>query len=180
MRYPAWLECSFWDPRGTLQKLVTHMRHLLLNCLLVRATAMSPQTIQSLTTPLDFPPELVDKILLLKILHTLVTRYKEIKIKVSWKTLPCWLTFIGCEVLYRLLGRKDISCLTQLWTLQSITPRCAYCYKSGLNAVRIMHHRFEPCSQEGNHTCYCKPCQKNSWLGRSQSISFNLAKLSWH
>ena len=55
---------------------------------------MSPNTIQALSTPLDFPSELVDKTLLLKIPHTLVTRYKEIKMEVRWKIPLCWLTFM--------------------------------------------------------------------------------------
>jgi hypothetical protein len=56
---------------------------------------MSPKTIQALTTPLDFPSEHIDKTLLLKILHTLFTRYKEMKMEMRWKIPPSWLTFIG-------------------------------------------------------------------------------------
>lgn len=43
----------------------------------------APKTIQTQNIPFGYPPELVDKILLLKILHRIGSRYRIIKLNLS-------------------------------------------------------------------------------------------------
>lgn len=65
-----------------------------------------PQVIQVNATALGFPLELDGTILLLKIPHTLIKGYKEIKMIVNRKLLPCWLAFIVLEGSMQAAERK--------------------------------------------------------------------------
>lgn len=56
-----------------------------------------PHVIQVNATTLGYPLELDGKTLLLKIPHTLVKRYREIKRILNRKFLPYWLAFILLE-----------------------------------------------------------------------------------
>lgn len=44
-----------------------------------------PKTMQAISTVIGYPPELVDKSLLVKTLHTLVTGHREIKLELGWR-----------------------------------------------------------------------------------------------
>lgn len=61
---------------------VPGMGHLLKNCWL--GNLQNLQSIHTFSIPLGHIPERVDKILLLKIQHTLVAREQEIKLVQSW------------------------------------------------------------------------------------------------
>jgi hypothetical protein len=61
--------------------------------------ASGPQKIWSSYTILDCPPELVAMSLLLKIPWTLALQYREVKLELIWKLLPCCLAFTGSETI---------------------------------------------------------------------------------
>lgn len=71
---------------------VPGMEHLLKNCWL--ENLQNPQTVDTFSFPLGYIPERVDKILLLKIQHTLVAREREIKLEKSWVLALHWVAFI--------------------------------------------------------------------------------------
>lgn len=61
---------------------------------LSKESPCTPQTRQDIAIALGYSPELDDKIVLLKTLHTLVTGHKETKHEPSWKLLPYWLGYM--------------------------------------------------------------------------------------
>lgn len=89
-------------------------------------------------------PSLGEEILLLKAPHTLVVRYREKKLALSWKLLPSWLAVKDQRVLSGLLKEKrhHQSCPFKQWTLQMRSPifQARYLHNSSLIVVGVTNY----------------------------------------
>ena len=62
--------------------------------------------IQAVAVVSDYPPNLGVKILKGKTTHTLIAGHREIKMKLKWVLLPCWLVFIILQAAVQAAGEK--------------------------------------------------------------------------
>lgn len=114
-----------------------------------------PKTIQSIAIVLVFQPELYSKTLLLKVLHTLITRLREINLVLHRKLSPGWLACIIPESIIQAIVWGVISILTKLrTTVMTCAARYAYRHNSGMNVVGVTNHfLFEFKVSAGGNTC---------------------------
>lgn len=109
--------------------------------------------------------ELEDKGLLLKTPHTLVVRYRESELELSWKFPASSLS--KCQMFCRFLTEKGYQrSHPAVKVMNQTKPNCqvklTHLYNRGTDAIEVANSlclNLSPAPQETTHVWYCNPCQ---------------------